>query len=109
MKALLLALVLAADAGSDTPLRTVSVRHALIEADDGRTVFVDGGIWLAEDVARLRVANEWRLDAENRQLRAAPPPVPSGYVWSFALGVLFGGIGAGVAAVKLCGSTTLCR
>lgn len=102
MKAVLLALVLAADAGADAPVRAVSVRHAMIEADDGRTLFVDGGVWLAEDVARARVANEWRLDAENRALKAAPAPVPTGYLVAILAGLGAGLVGGAFAAREAC-------
>lgn len=102
MKALLLALVLSQDAGVDAPRRSLSVRHGLLELDDGRVVTVDGGIWFTEALARERVANEWRLAAENEKLKAEPPPIaptPVGYVVAVVIG-LGGGVVLGVLATR---------
>lgn len=77
---LLLALLLASggasavDAG-DAP-RVVSVRHALLVGDDGRTYSLDGGVWLADPVAIARAQDLERLAAENKTLRSTPPTPP---------------------------------
>lgn len=99
MKPLLLALVLTADAGSDAPVRAVGVRHGLLELDDGRTLYVDGGVWLAEDLARERVANEWRLAEENRALKSSPPVA---VVVAVVLGAVVGLAGGVVLTREAC-------
>lgn len=72
--ALLSARVLASDAGTDAPIRAVGVAHGLLLLDDGRTVSVDGGVWLSDAVAIERVKYDARLEAENQALRDSPPP-----------------------------------
>lgn len=72
---LLSARVLAADAGADAPIRAVGVAHGLLLLDDGRTVTVDGGVYLSDAVAIERVKYDARLEAENQALKQAPTPV----------------------------------
>lgn len=76
---LLLALATAPD-GGDAPLRVVGVAHGLLVLDDGRTVDVDGGVWLTDSIAIARAQDIERLAAENAELRRAPPPPPPWYL-----------------------------
>ena len=69
-------LVSSADGGADAPLRAVGVAHGLLELDDGRIVTVDGGVWLADQVALDRARDIERLAAENRELKSHPVEVP---------------------------------
>ena len=69
-------LVSSVDGGADAPLRAVGVAHGLLVLDDGRTVTVDGGVWLADEVARDRARDQARLAAENRELKSHPVEVP---------------------------------
>lgn len=62
------------DAG-DAP-RVVSVRHALLVGDDGRTYSLDGGVWLDDATLVARAQDLERLAAENRALRSTPPTPP---------------------------------
>lgn len=72
--ALALALLLTSLDGGDAPIRAVGVAHGLLLLDDGRTVSVDGGVYLSDAVAIERVRYDARLEAENQALKAAPPP-----------------------------------
>lgn len=72
--ALALALLLTSLDGGDAPIRAVGVAHGLLLLDDGRTVSVDGGVYLSDAVAIERVRYDARLEAENKALKAAPPP-----------------------------------
>lgn len=97
---LLLALLLASggasaatDAG-DAP-RVVSVRHALLVGDDGRTYAVDGGCWLDDPTTLARAQDLERLSAENAALRQSPPTPPL-VVVLVALAALGIGVGVGV-------------
>jgi len=60
------------DESTDAP-RALSVRHGLLELDDGGVRYVDGGVWLSDaaalDAARARA----RAEALDRALREAPP------------------------------------
>lgn len=71
---LLSARAVAADAGTDSPIRAVGVAHGLLLLDDGRTVTVDGGVYLTDAVAIERVRYDARIEAENRALKSSPPP-----------------------------------
>lgn len=62
------------DAG-DAP-RVVSVRHALLVGDDGRTYSLDGGVWLDDATLMQRAQDLERLAAENKALRSTPPTPP---------------------------------
>jgi len=62
------------DAG-DAP-RVVSVRHALLLGDDGRTYDLDGGVWLDDATLMQRAKDLERLAAENRALRETPVAPP---------------------------------
>ena len=73
--ALALALLLTSLDGGDAPIRAVGVAHGLLLLDDGRTVSVDGGVYLSDAVAIERVRYDARLEAENQALKTAPPPV----------------------------------
>ncbi len=98
------------DAGvSDVPLAVASVRHGLLELDDGTTRYVDGGVWLSDDTAAQRVRDIVRLAAENKVLRETPAPTPVAVAVGLAVGVVLGGAGAAFGTFKLCQSTALCQ
>lgn len=80
------------DGGGDAP-RVASVRHALAVLDDGRTVELDGGVWLSTELAIARAQDLERLSAENRALRTSPTPPPLVVLVLVSLA-----LGAGVAA-----------
>lgn len=96
MKLLALALVLtsAPDAG-DRPLRVLGVSHGLLALDDGRTVTVDGGVWLDDPTAIARAQDLERLAAENAELRAKPPGPPPAIFISLLLLVAVAGVAGG--------------
>lgn len=94
MTAVALALLLTSLDADDAP-RVVSVRHALLVGDDGRTYAVDGGCWLDDPTTLARAQDLERLSAENAALRQSPPTPPL-VVVLVALAALGIGVGVGV-------------
>lgn len=93
---LLSARAVAADAGTDAPIRAVGVAHGLLLLDDGRTVTVDGGVYLSDAVAIERVKYDARLEAENQALKQAPAPVvvpPLAFVVTVVVALAAGFVG----------------
>jgi len=82
------------DGGVDAPLAYESLA-AVVSLPDGGAVRVSGGCWLADERC-IGVAKELRrLNAENAELKKAPPVSP---LVALVLGLLVGGaVGAGVA------------
>lgn len=96
----------------DVPLAAASVRHGLLDLDDGITVQVDGGVWLSDDTAAARARDIVRLAAENRELKAAPAPqvpTPAAVVIGFVAGAVIGGAGAAYGVFRVCAATAVCR
>jgi len=94
--ALALALLLTSLDGGDAPIRAVGVAHGLLLLDDGRTVTVDGGVYLSDAVAIERVKYDARLEAENQALKQTPAPVvvpPLAFVVTVVVALAAGFVG----------------
>ena len=76
MTGLVLAALLAADAGVP---HVVSVRHALVQTDDGETLTLDGGVWLDDATAIAKAQRLAQCSAEleaSRQREVSRPISP---------------------------------
>lgn len=82
------------DGGGDAP-RVVSVRHGLVVGDDGRTVELDGGVWLSTELAVARAQDLERYHAEVLALRQQPPPPPAAIIIAALVLALGGGVAIG--------------
>lgn len=68
-----LALVQPGGAVRDDVPRALSVRHGMLELDDGGVRYVDGGVWLSDAAALDAARDRARAEALAKAIREAPP------------------------------------
>lgn len=108
MNALAIAFVLCAESG-DAPFRVLSIQDGVLTLEDGRVVAVDGGVWLADDIAIARAKDLQRLAAENATLKTAPPTTSGSLVVALVVGITLGVALGLTVAVAACTGTGLCH